>query len=79
MDKILNIVLKLETPSKSTTPYSVTRPAFICNSFKDGLFLVMGEAYQIRDQEIEHDEIVLQRNDYRGEIPPRQTGASSDH
>ena len=42
-----------ETPSKSTTLYSVTRAAFICNSIKDRLFLVMGEAYQIRDQEIE--------------------------
>ncbi|WP_339905598.1 hypothetical protein, partial [uncultured Cyclobacterium sp.] len=38
-------------PSKSTTLYSVTRAAFICNAFKDRLFLVMGEAYQIREQE----------------------------
>ena len=45
-----------------------TRAAFICNSFKDRLFLVMGEAYQIRDQEIEHDEIVIPRDEYRGEI-----------
>ena len=71
MDKILNTVLKFETPSKSTISYSVTRAAFICNSFKERLFLVMGEAYQIRDQEIEHDEIVLPSDDYRGEIPPR--------
>ena len=62
MDKIF------ETLSKSTTPY---RAAFICNSIKDRLFLVMGEVYQIRDQEIEHDEIVMPRDDYRGEIPRR--------
>ena len=71
MDKILNTVLKFETPSKLTTPYSVTRAAFICNSIKDRLFLVMGEAYQIRDQEIEHDKIVRPKNDYCSEIPPR--------
>jgi len=53
MDKILNSVLKFETPSKSTTPYSVTQVAFICNSIKDRVFLVREEAYQIRDQEIE--------------------------
>ena len=71
-DKTLNTVfLKFETPSKSTTLYSVTRAAFICNSIKDRLFLVMGEAYQIRDQEIEHDESVMLRDDYRAEIPPR--------
>ena len=29
----------------------------------------MGEAYQIRDQEIEHDEIITQTDDYLGEIP----------
>ncbi len=29
----------------------------------------MGEAYQIRNQEIEHDEILIQKDDYRGEIP----------
>ena len=29
----------------------------------------MGEAYQIRDQEIEHDEIVMPKDDYRSEIP----------
>ncbi|AKP53763.1 hypothetical protein CA2015_4421 [Cyclobacterium amurskyense] len=46
MDKIF------ETLSKSTTPYSVNWAAFICYSFKDRLFLVMGEVYQIRDQEM---------------------------
>jgi hypothetical protein len=28
----------------------------------------MGEAYQIRDQKIAPEEIVTQRNDYRGDI-----------
>jgi hypothetical protein len=35
----------------------------------DKLFLNIGQDYQIRDQEIEQDEIVTQRDDYRGEIP----------
>ena len=29
----------------------------------------MGEAYQIRNQEIEHDEIEMPKDDYRSEIP----------
>jgi hypothetical protein len=29
-----------------------------CCFYANKLFLAMGEAYQIRDQEIEHDEII---------------------
>jgi len=44
----------LKQPSKPTIPLFINRQVFICIPYGDKLFLVVGEAYQIIDQEMPH-------------------------